>query len=176
MKMENGKFQVIILNKMSKKHKPADEIQDIQFFGEFGGVNPSITDSSTFTYLAGKTMEEVFDGGREGCYLYSRHINPSNQYLSKAIASMEDTEAAVVTSSGMAAISSTILQICSSGDNIISSNDRLINPIGWVWSFGFGPRFILLGRPWQLDYAWQYNPIKKELSTVRWYLSIGLDF
>ena len=64
----------------------------------------------------------------------------------------------------------------SSSDNIISSNDRLINPIGWVWSFGFGPRFILLGMPWQLDYAWQYNPIKKELSTVRWYLSIGLDF
>jgi len=107
---------------MSKKHRPADKIQDIQFFGEFGGVNPSITDSSTFTYLEGKTMEEVFDGEKKGCYLYSRHINPSNQYLSKAIAEIENMESAVVASSGMAAISSVILQLCSSGDNIISSN------------------------------------------------------
>ena len=32
------------LNKLSfmKKHKPADIIQDIQYFGEYGGVNPSI--------------------------------------------------------------------------------------------------------------------------------------
>ena len=107
---------------MSKKHRPADKIQDIQFFGEFGGVNHSITDSSTFTYLEGKTMEEVFDGEKKGCYLYSRHINPSNQYLSKAIAEIENMESAVVASSGMAAISSVILQLCSSGDNIISSN------------------------------------------------------
>ena len=56
-----------------KENKPADSIQDLQFFGEYGGVNPSIADSSTFTYLAGKTMGEVFEGVREGCYLYSRH-------------------------------------------------------------------------------------------------------
>ena len=66
-------------------HKPADSIQDIQYFGEYGGVNPSITDSSTFTYMAGKTMEEVFGGEREGCYLYSRHMNPSTAYLAEAI-------------------------------------------------------------------------------------------
>ena len=64
-----------------KKNRPTDSIQDLQFFGEFGGVNPSISDSSTFTYLAGKTMGEVFEGVREGCYLYSRHTNPSNSYL-----------------------------------------------------------------------------------------------
>jgi methionine-gamma-lyase len=104
-----------------KKHKPADSIQDIQYFGEYGGVNPSIADSSTFTYMAGKTMEMVFDGEREGCYLYSRHMNPSTGYLAEAIAQMENTEAAHVSASGMGSISSTILQICKSGDHIISS-------------------------------------------------------
>ena len=44
-----------------KKHKPADSIQDIQYFGEYGGVNPSIADSSTFTYLA---QENYGDGIR----------------------------------------------------------------------------------------------------------------
>ena len=104
-----------------KKHKPADSIQDIQYFGEYGGVNPSIADSSTFTYMAGKTMEMVFDGEREGCYLYSRHMNPSTGYLAEAIAQMENTEAAHVSASGMGSISSTSLQICKSGDHIISS-------------------------------------------------------
>ena len=104
-----------------KKHKPADNIQDIQYFGEYGGVNPSIADSSTFTYMAGKTMEMVFGGEREGCYLYSRHMNPSTGYLAEAIAHMENTEAAHVSASGMGSISSTILQICKSGDHIISS-------------------------------------------------------
>ena len=102
-------------------HNPADKIQDIHHFGEYGGVNPSITDSSTFTYLEGKTMEEVFGGEREGCYLYSRHTNPSNAYLAEVIASMENTEAAQVTASGMGAVSSTILQLCNHSDHIISS-------------------------------------------------------
>ena len=104
-----------------KKHKPADKIQDIQYFGEFGGVNPSITDSSTFTYLAGKTMEMVFGGEREGCYLYSRHTNPSTAYLAEAIAKMENTEAALVSASGMGSISSTILELCKANDHIVSS-------------------------------------------------------
>ena len=104
-----------------KKHKPADSIQDIQFFGEYGGVNPSIADSSTFTYLAGKTMEMVFGGEREGCYLYSRHMNPSTGYLAEAISKMENTGAAHVSASGMGAISSTIMQLCKSGDHIVSS-------------------------------------------------------
>ena len=104
-----------------KKHKPADSIQDIQYFGEYGGVNPSIADSSTFTYMAGKTMEEVFGGEREGCYLYSRHMNPSTSYLSEVIANMENTEAAQVTASGMGAITSVLLQICCAGDHIVSS-------------------------------------------------------
>ena len=34
-----------------KNFNPADKIQDLQYFGEFGGVNPSISDSSTYTFL-----------------------------------------------------------------------------------------------------------------------------
>jgi outer membrane protein assembly factor BamA len=47
---------------------------------------------------------------------------------------------------------------------------------GWLMSYGFGPRFIFLGMPWQLDYAWQYNPHKGTISDRNWYLTIGLDF
>jgi methionine-gamma-lyase len=102
-------------------HKPANSIQDLKNFGEFGGVNPSIADSSTFTYLEASTMQAVFEGEQEGCHLYSRHTNPSTNYLGNALAAMENTEAAFVASSGMGAITACTLQICQSGDEIISS-------------------------------------------------------
>ncbi|MFN1217796.1 aminotransferase class I/II-fold pyridoxal phosphate-dependent enzyme [Chryseobacterium kwangjuense] len=99
----------------------ANEIQDLQYFGEFGGVNPSISDSSTYTFLSAKTMFDTFEGNAEGCYLYSRHSSPMNLYLAQALAKMENTEAANVTASGMGAITSVLMQICKSGDHIISS-------------------------------------------------------
>jgi methionine-gamma-lyase len=102
------------------KH-PASSIQDLQFFGEFGGVNPSISDSSTYTFLTAKSMHDTFEGSAEGCYLYSRHSSPSNLYLSSALAKMEATEDAAVFASGMGAITSTILQICQQGDHIVAS-------------------------------------------------------
>lgn len=106
---------------IEKKFDPASEIQDTQNFGEFGGVNPSITDSSTYTFLKAESMEGTFGGETEGCFLYSRHWNPTNKYLADALAKMEGAEAAQVVGSGMAAISNVTMQICQSGDHIVSS-------------------------------------------------------
>lgn len=104
-----------------RKFNPADKIQDLQYFGEFGGVNPSISDSSTYTFLSAKTMFDTFEGNAEGCYLYSRHSSPMNLYLGKALAAMEGTESANVAASGMGAITPVLLQLCSAGDEIVSS-------------------------------------------------------
>ena len=104
-----------------KAFKPANNIQDLQYFGEFGGVNPSISDSSTYTFLSAKTMFDTFEGNADGCYLYSRHSSPSNLYLGEALAAMEGTETANVSASGMGAITAVLMQICGSGDHIISS-------------------------------------------------------
>ena len=102
-------------------HKGANNIQDLQYFGEFGGVNPSIWDSATYTFLHAKTMLDTFEGHAEGCYLYSRHSSPSNLYLGEALAAMEGTEKANVAASGMGAITSVLLQLCGAGDHIVSS-------------------------------------------------------
>jgi methionine-gamma-lyase len=104
-----------------KPFSPADNIQDLQYFGEFGGVNPSISDSSTYTFLSAKTMFDTFEGNAEGCYLYSRHSSPMNLYLGQALAAMEGTEAANVCASGMAAITTTLLQLCMGGGHIVSA-------------------------------------------------------
>ena len=118
---------------------PADNIQDLQYFGEFGGVNPSISDSSTYTFLAAKSMIDTFEGNLEGCYLYSRHSSPSNLYLGEALAAMEGTESANVSSSGMGSISSVLLQICSQGDHIVSS--RTIYGGTYAFLKNFTPKF-----------------------------------
>jgi methionine-gamma-lyase len=100
---------------------PATRLFDLLQFGEYGDVNPSVCDSATFTFMQAKTMLDTFQGEAEGCFLYSRHWNPSNKYLADALATMEGTEAAWVTASGMAAITCAILQICNSGDHIVCS-------------------------------------------------------
>ena len=58
----------------------------------------------------------------------------------------------------------------------VTQVSRTYKPGGWVWTYGFGPRFIFLGLPWKLDYAWQFNPHTGKSSSRRWYLSIGFDF
>ncbi len=117
---------------------PADKIQDLQYFGEFGGVNPSISDSSTYTFLSAKKMFDTFEGNAEGCYLYSRHSSPSNLYLDQALAAMEGTEAANVSASGMGAITPTLLQLCGQGDHIVSS--RTIYGGTYAFLKNFAPR------------------------------------
>ena len=119
--------------------KPANNIQDLQYFGEFGGVNPSISDSSTYTFLSAKTMFDTFEGNADGCYLYSRHSSPSNLYLGEALAAMEGTETANVSASGMGAITPTLMQLCDAGDHIVSS--RTIYGGTYAFLKNFTPRF-----------------------------------
>jgi len=129
-----------------KKHNPAKEIQDLQFFGEFGGVNPSISDSATYTFLKAKTMLDTFEGNADGYYLYSRHTSPSNNYLSLALAKMENTEAANVASSGMGAITPVILQLAHTGDHIVSSRTIYGGSYAffknWIPKFNMGASFV----------------------------------
>ncbi|TDU40509.1 methionine-gamma-lyase [Gelidibacter sediminis] len=119
--------------------KPANNIQDLQYFGEFGGVNPSISDSSTYTFLSAKTMFDTFEGNADGCYLYSRHSTPSNLYLGQALAAMEGTETANVTASGMGAITAVLMQLCGAGEHIVSS--RTIYGGTYAFLKNFTPRF-----------------------------------
>ena len=128
---------------------PATEIQNLLAFGEFGDVNPSICDSSTYTFMSVARMEEVFEHEIEGCFLYSRHYNPTNKALATALARMEAGESAQVMASGMAAISSSLLQLCSAGDEIVSSRTVYGGTYALLANllprFGITTRFVDLG-------------------------------
>ncbi len=102
-------------------------------FGEHGGVNLSIEASTTFTVLAAGMMPRIFQGehgpfsvdtggGSAGCYLYGRHFNPTVFTFGRMLAAMEGTGAGYATSSGLGAITASIIQRCDTGDHVVSAN------------------------------------------------------
>ncbi|KAK2981923.1 hypothetical protein RJ640_019143 [Escallonia rubra] len=93
-------------------------------FGEHGGVNMSIEASATFTVMEPETMRRLFSGELgpdRDFFIYSRHFNPTVLNLGRQMAALEGTEAAYCTASGMSAISSVLMQLCSSGDHVVAS-------------------------------------------------------
>ncbi len=96
-------------------------LRDLQHFGEEGGVVPAIDLAATTTFLNPKDMEKTFLGEKQGCYLYSRHSNPTVNMFSAKMAALENTEAALGVASGMSAISAVIEQLMPDGGEIISS-------------------------------------------------------
>jgi len=130
---------------------PASRVQDYLVFGEFGDVNPSITDSSTYTFLSPERMEELFEHEIEGCFLYSRHFNPTNKYLASALERMEDGEAAQVMASGMGAISTTLMTLCAAGDEIVCGRSIYGGTYALLKNllprFGVNTRFVDLCKP-----------------------------
>ena len=95
-------------------------------FGEHGGVAPSIERSSTFTVMHPNTMPAIFSGTlgheQDGCYLYSRHFNPTVHLLACDLAAMDGMEFGICTASGISAVACAILQICRAGDHIVASD------------------------------------------------------
>lgn len=104
-----------------KTIQPEQAIRDIQHFGEEGGVVPVIDVAATSTFLDPKDMERTFQGEIQGCYLYSRHSNPTVNIFGKKLAAMEGAEAGLGVASGMAAIACTIDQLFREPGHLISS-------------------------------------------------------
>ncbi len=104
-----------------KPTHPEQAIRDIQHFGEEGGVVPVIDVAATSTFLDPKDMERTFQGEIQGCYLYSRHSNPTVNIFGKKLAAMEGAPAALGVASGMAAIACTIDQLFREPGHLISS-------------------------------------------------------
>jgi len=83
-------------------------------------VTAAIVRSSTFTFSSSKEMR-LWAEGKSKVYIYSRYGNPTLSVAEKKIAALEGAEEAIVTSSGMAAISHSLLSVLKVGDELISS-------------------------------------------------------
>jgi methionine-gamma-lyase len=83
-------------------------------------VTSAIVRSSTFT-LASSEQLRLWAEGKNKVFMYTRDGNPTLAMAAKKIAALEGAEDAVVTASGMAAISSTLLNFLGNGDELIST-------------------------------------------------------
>jgi methionine-gamma-lyase len=83
-------------------------------------VGAPICRTSTFTFASTAEMK-LWAEGKSKAYIYTRYGNPSLAIVQNKIAAMEGAEAAVVTASGMAAISSALIGALQQGDELIST-------------------------------------------------------
>lgn len=113
--------------------------------GPSGATKAPIVQASAFAYDTAEALEDIFRGRAVG-QVYTRIGNPTLESLEKRLALIEDGVAAIITASGMAAITTAVMAVVRSGDEILSSssvfggtyslfNDTLSN-------FGVSTRFV----------------------------------
>jgi methionine-gamma-lyase len=88
--------------------------------GVGAAVGTEICRTSTFTFSSTAEMKRWAEG-KSNAYIYTRYGNPTLRVAEEKIAALEGGEAGVVTSSGMAAISSALLGVLKQGDELIST-------------------------------------------------------
>lgn len=80
-----------------------------------------IVQSTTFKFDTSEHVADLFDL-KVGGHFYTRLSNPTLDGLEQRVAALEGGVGAMVTSSGQAASTLAILNVCSSGDHVVSSN------------------------------------------------------
>ena len=118
------------------------------------GANPEATplttpvySSSTFLFANAAELE-AFQAGKGGKYIYSRYANPTVQAVELKLAALEGGEAAMVTSSGMAAVATALFGLLETGREVVCSAAiyggtlQVLNT--YLTRFGVTPRFASL--------------------------------
>ena len=102
------------------------KIDTLAIHGGFAGDNTSgatavpIWQTVSYAYKTAQGLADVFDGKTPG-YIYTRIANPTTAALEARVTQLEDGIGCIATSSGMAAIASTVMGLVKSGDEIIAA-------------------------------------------------------
>ena len=131
---------------MTKKGPATELIHAGQ--SELGDIVPLTTpiyETSTFVF---ENAEEVlaFNEGRSSKYLYSRYANPTIVSVEQKLAALDQTERALLFSSGMAAIATTLMAHVKAGDEVVcgaaiyGGTLHLLNDL--LAKFGVTSRFV----------------------------------
>ena len=145
------------------------------------GATPSLTvpiyETSTFVFDSVADVIKNQEGKLNG-YIYSRYENPTVVAVEQKVAAVDGAEAALLFSSGMAAISTTLLTLLKPGDEILCSaaiyggTFHIIEDL--MTKFGVERRFITLDDLANLDrvigpktkMVWFESPINPTLRCV----------
>jgi len=118
-----------------------------------------IIQTSTFTFKNSKHIEDFTKKGKEH-FEYGRYGNPTAQIAERRLADLEGAEDCVVFSSGMSAITTTILTLVQSGDHIVITDDSYKKTLefckSYLKQFSIGCTIVPFG-----DYGVLEKSIKK---------------
>lgn len=118
-------------SKSSKRNKPAGGSKSLSTRAIHAGeprrkyadsLTTPIVQTSTFTFRNSKAIEDYTKKGKEH-FEYGRYGNPTAKIAEARLADLEGAEDCVVFSSGMSAITTTILSLVQSGDHIVITDD-----------------------------------------------------
>lgn len=110
----------------------------------FGSTLTPIYQVSAFSHKSAEQLEKVFNNKAPG-FAYTRISNPTVDSFEKKIAALEKGIGAVACSSGMAAVTMSLLNILESGDEIIAGAGLFggtIDLFGDLEAFGIKTKFV----------------------------------
>lgn len=109
-----------------------------------GATLPPIAQVSAFAYGSAEEMEQVFSHKKPG-HLYSRISNPTVGAFEDRVSRLEGGIGAVACASGMGAVTTALLNILQSGDEVIAGSGLFggtIDLFGDLEAFGIRVRFV----------------------------------
>ena len=110
-----------------------------------GPLAAPIVQASTFAFGSAAQMRRYLEGDEE-LFLYTRYANPTVRELEESLAAVEDAEAALALSSGMAAMTTAVFSLVRAGDEVLASASlyggtvRLLTDL--MPRFGVTARFV----------------------------------
>ncbi len=91
-----------------------------------GATLPPIYQSASHAHPTAENLSETF-AGKTADHIYMRLTNPTNQVLEEKLAVLEGGQGAVVTSSGMAAVSNACMALLRAGDEFVTGNSLFMS-------------------------------------------------
>jgi cystathionine gamma-synthase len=123
-------------------------------------ITTPIVQTSTFTFSGSRDIFEYTKHGKEH-FEYGRYGNPTATIAERRLADLEGAEDCVVFSSGMSAITTTILSLVKTGDHIVITDDSYKKTLEFCKSylkrFGIGCTIVPFGQYDRLDKAIRKN-------------------
>jgi O-acetylhomoserine (thiol)-lyase len=115
--MSSAKYQDFRTRVIHECQSPADWA---------GATLPPIYQSAANLHPTAENLSDTF-GGKTGDHIYMRLTNPTNKVLEQKLASLEGGAGAVVTSSGMAAITNGCMALLRAGDEFVTGNSLFMS-------------------------------------------------
>ena len=106
---------------MKKTYQPETlAVRTGQVRSQFNEHSEALYLTSSYVFDSAAQAAARFSGEDPGC-VYSRFTNPTVSAFQDRLAALEGGEACVATASGMSAIMSLVMSLCSAGDHVVAS-------------------------------------------------------